>query len=170
MGGCNNCKYRFITIIIAFALHQIAIASVIYGVLRLPRIRRRSCAYILSMLFQLVRASISSLPSSYSYPQEIIFVYRIVTVQFTQTSLTAIGPKTLTSKGAKAFFYLIQSANELYVLAFLLLSPMRRLYGVGKWKDRSDDRPLNNQPERDQDPLVSATQLTPVKSNYVQLS
>ena len=119
------------------------------------------------MFFILVRARIGSFPSSYSYPQEMFFVYRIVTIQLTQTSLTAIGPKTLTSKGAKVIFYLIQSGNELYVLATLLLSPMRQWYGVGKWKDRSDDRPLDNQPEREQEQLVSATQLTPVKSDYL---
>jgi len=37
-------------------LHQIAKAFVAYGYFKLPRIRRRSCAYILSMLILLVRA------------------------------------------------------------------------------------------------------------------
>ena len=46
-------------------LHQIATASVAYGLFKVPRIRRRSCVYILSMLSLLVRTNISSLPSSY---------------------------------------------------------------------------------------------------------
>ena len=46
-------------------LHQIAIAAVTYGLFKLPRIRRRPCAYIFSMLFVLVRANLSSPPSSY---------------------------------------------------------------------------------------------------------
>jgi hypothetical protein len=94
----------------------------------------------------------------------------MVIVQYTQTSLTAIGPETLTSKRAKLAFYLLQSAVELYVLAFLLLSPMRRLYGAGKWGDHSGDRPLNKQPEREEVRLVSAAQSTPAKQKWVQLS
>ena len=41
-------------------LHQIAKGIVAYGYFKLPRIRRRSCAYILSMITLLVRANISS--------------------------------------------------------------------------------------------------------------
>ena len=36
-------------------LYQIAIASVAYGLFKLPRIRRRSCVYILGLFFLLVR-------------------------------------------------------------------------------------------------------------------
>jgi len=46
-------------------LHQIAAASVVYGILKVPRIRRRSCGYILSMLLLLVRPDSSSCPSFY---------------------------------------------------------------------------------------------------------
>ena len=46
-------------------MHQIAVASVAYGLLKVPRIRRRSCAYILSMLLLLVRQTFSSSPSFY---------------------------------------------------------------------------------------------------------
>jgi len=57
--------YRLITVIVAMALHQIATASVVYGLLKVPRIRRRSCGCILSMLLLLV--SPNSSPSSSFY-------------------------------------------------------------------------------------------------------
>jgi len=41
-------------------LNQIATVSVVYGILKVPRIRRRSCSYILSMLPLLVRPYSSS--------------------------------------------------------------------------------------------------------------
>jgi len=46
-------------------LHQIATALVVYGLFKVPRIRRRSCAYILSMFLLLVRPNSSSSPSFY---------------------------------------------------------------------------------------------------------
>lgn len=46
-------------------MHQIAVASVVYGLFKVPRIRRRSCAYILGMLLLLVRQAFSSSPSFY---------------------------------------------------------------------------------------------------------
>ena len=46
-------------------LHQIATASVVYGFFKVPRIRRRSCAYILSIFLLLVSPKNSSSPSFY---------------------------------------------------------------------------------------------------------
>jgi len=46
-------------------LHQIATASVVYGLFKVPRIRRRSCGYILSMFLLLVRPYSSSSPFFY---------------------------------------------------------------------------------------------------------
>lgn len=43
-------------------LHQISTALVVYGVFKVPRIRRRPCAYILGMFFLLVRQKNSSSP------------------------------------------------------------------------------------------------------------
>jgi len=79
-----------------------------------------------------------------------LFIYHMVILHNTETSLTATGPGTLTSKGAKAAFYLLQSTIELCVVAFLLLSPMRRLYGVGRWGDPSGDRLLNEQLKKEE--------------------
>lgn len=144
-------------------LFHIAIGWVVYGVWKLPRIRRRPCLYILSMYFLLVRGPIH--PSFYHLSpclQEIIFIYRLVILQYTETSLTETGPGTLTSKGAKAAFYLLQSAIELFVAAFLLLSPMRQLYGVGRFGDRPNDRQLNKKlQEKEEERLASTAHLTP---------
>jgi hypothetical protein len=82
----------------------------------------------------------------------------MVILQYTEASLTATGPGTLTSKGSKAAFYVLQSAIELCVVAFLLVSPMRRLYGVGRWGDHSDDRLLNEQ-LKEEDRLASTARL-----------
>jgi len=46
-------------------LNQIATASVVYGLFKVPRIRRRSCGYILSMFLLLVRPNSSSSPFFY---------------------------------------------------------------------------------------------------------
>jgi len=139
-------RTRLGTIIVTFVIHQVAIASVAYGLFKLPRIRRRPCAYILSIFLLL----------------EILFTYRIVILQNTETSLTDTGPGTLTSRGAKVTFYLLQSAIELCVMAFLLLSPMRRLYGVGKWGDPPDDRRLDKRLKKEEEErLASSGRLTP---------
>jgi len=98
-------------------------------------------------------------------------IHRIVILQYTETSLTATGPGTLTSKGEKAAFYLLQSTIELCVVAFLLLSPIRRLYGVGRWGDRADDRLLNEQlEEEEEDRLASTAELTPAKQDEARPS
>lgn len=89
--------------------------------------------------------------------QDIIFLYRIIILQYKETSLTATGPGTLTSKGAKAAFYVLQCAIELGVVAFLLVSPMRRLYGVGRWGDPPNDHLLNKQ-MKEEEQLVSTPQ------------
>ena len=91
-------------------------------------------------------------------------------LQYTETSLTATGPGTLTSKGAKIHFYLLQSTIELCVAAFLLLSPMRRLYGVGRWGDRPNDRLLNKQLEAEEERLTSVTQSVSQKPENVPVS
>jgi len=89
-----------------------------------------------------------------------LFVYRIVILPYTETSLTATGPGTLTSKGAKVAFYLLQSTIELCVMAFLHLSPMRQLYGVGRWGDRPDDYSMERRQEGEEEQLASTTKLT----------
>ena len=92
-------------------------------------------------------------------------------LQYTETSLTATGPGTLTSKGAKAAFYLLQSAIELCVVAFLLLSPMRQLYGVGRWGDPPNDRLLNAQLQKEEEQrLASTAQLMPAIEGEVPSS
>jgi len=153
------------------ALHQIATVSVVYGLFKVPRIRRRSCAYILSMFLLLVRPNSSSSSSFYDLNlwQDIVFIYRIITIQYKETSLTATGPGTLTSKGAKAAFYVLQSAIELLVVAFLLVSPMRRLYGVGRWGDPPNDHLLNKQLIKEER-LASTTQLKPEDHEEVRSS
>ena len=90
-----------------------------------------------------------------SHLQEIIFIYRIIILQYTETSLTATGPGTLTSKGAKAAFYLLQSVVELCFVAFLLVSPMRQLYGVGQWGDPWTDRVLNKRLKEEEERVAS---------------
>jgi hypothetical protein len=102
--------------------------------------------------------------------QDIFFIYRFIILQYTETSLTATGPGTLTSKGAKAVFYMLQSGIELCVVAFLLVSPMRRLYGVGRWGDRPDDRLLNKQLKKEEDRLASNSQLAPANHDEVRSS
>jgi len=99
--------------------------------------------------------------------QDILFIYRIITLQHTETSLTATGPGTLTSKGAKAAFYLLQSTIELCVEAFLLVSPMRQLYGVGRWGDPPNDYLLNKQLKEEENRLASNPRLTPVNHEEV---
>jgi hypothetical protein len=132
---------RLNSFIAALVLHQIAIALVAYGLFKIPRIRRRSCAYILGLLLLL----------------EVPLLYRVVILQYTETSLTAIGPGTLTSKGAKAAFYVLQSAIELSVVAFLLVSPMRQLYGVGRWGDTPGDRLLNKRLKKEEEERLAST-------------
>jgi len=92
-----------------------------------------------------------------------------MTLQYTETSLTATGPGTLTSKGAKAAFYLLQSTIEVCVVAFLLVSPMRQLYGVGRWGDPPNDYLLNKQllKKEEENRLASTTRLTPVNHEEV---
>ena len=87
-------------------------------------------------------------------------IYHIIIIQYRETSLTATGPGTLTSKGAKAMFYLIQSGIELGVVAFLLVSPMRRLYGVGRWGDPPNDYLLNKQLKTEEEQLADTAQVT----------
>ena len=86
----------------------------------------------------------------------------MIIIQYKETSLTAAGPGTLTSKGAKAVFYLLQCAIELCVVAFLLVSPMRRLYGVGRLGDPPNDYLLNKQLKEEEERLASTAQLTPM--------
>jgi hypothetical protein len=90
-------------------------------------------------------------------------IHRIIIIQYTETSLTATGPGTLTSMGAKAAFYMLQSTIELSIVAFMLVSPMRRLYGVGRWGDPPNDSLLNEQ-------LRKEERLTPAKRDGVQSS
>jgi len=110
------------------------------------------------------------LRSEPSLRQDIVFIYQIIILQYKETSLTATGPGTLTSKGAKAAFYVLQSVTELCVVAFLLVSPMRRLYGVGRLGDSANDYLLNKQLMKEEERLANATQLTPVNHEVVRSS
>jgi len=52
----------------------------------------------------------------------------------------------------------------------MLVSPMRRLYGVGRWGDPPNDRLLNKQLKKKEERLAGTPQLTPTNHEEVQSS